>query len=232
MPELESETRPEAGPEADPGAGPAGAFRVRPIATRRGPDPKQDRAARTRLLALTAAAELFAARGFRHTSMQDVADRVGMTKGAVYFHYPTKEALAVAVVEQHYARWPLLLTEVTAEGHGPLETAVRVLAGAATAFRDDIVVRAGARLQIERPQIGAELPTPYVDWTELLASLLAGAEAAGELRAGVSPQAAARSLVAAFFGTQHISDVLHERADLVERWSETAELLVRAIRAE
>ncbi|MFC5661512.1 ScbR family autoregulator-binding transcription factor [Kitasatospora misakiensis] len=210
---------------------PAGPFRVRPIATRRGPDPKQDRAARTRLLVLTAAAELFAARGFRHTSVQEVADRVAMTKGAVYFHYPTKEALAVAVVEQHYARWPLLLAEVTAEGHGPLATTVRLLTGAATAFRDDIVARAGARLQIERPQIDAELPDPYVDWTELLGSLLTRAEAAGELRAGVSPQAAARSLVAAFFGTQQVSDGLHERADLVERWSETAELLFRAIRA-
>ncbi|MFE7189281.1 ScbR family autoregulator-binding transcription factor [Kitasatospora sp. NPDC057541] len=214
-------------PEPDPAA----PFRVRPIVTRRGPDPKQDRAARTKLLVLTAAAELFAARGFRHTAVKDVAERVEMTKGAVYFHFPTKEALAVAVVEQHYARWPALLTEVTAEGHGPLETAARLLAGAATAFRDDIVVQAGARLQIERPQIDAELPTPYVDWTQLLATLLVRAEEAGELRAGVSPQAAARSLVAAFFGTQHISDVLHERTDVVERWSETAELLFRAIGA-
>ncbi|GAA1397276.1 ScbR family autoregulator-binding transcription factor [Kitasatospora putterlickiae] len=207
-------------------------FRAPSIATRRGPDPKQDRAARTRLLVLTAAAELFAARGFRHTSVKEVADRVEMTKGAVYFHFPTKEALAVAVVEQHYARWPVLLTKVTAEGHGPLATAVRMLEGAAIAFRDDIVVQAGARLQIERPQIDAELPTPYVDWTRLLATLLRRAEAAGELHPGVCPQAAARSLVAAFFGTQHISDVLHERADIVERWAETAGLLFRAIRAQ
>ncbi|MFE7560832.1 ScbR family autoregulator-binding transcription factor [Kitasatospora sp. NPDC057500] len=206
-------------------------FRVRPITTRRGPDPKQDRAARTRMLVLTAAAELFAARGFRHTSVKDVAERVEMTKGAVYFHFPTKEALAVAVVEQHYARWPVLLAKVTAEGHGPLATAVHMLEGAAVAFRDDIVVQAGARLQIERPQIDAELPTPYVDWTRLLATLLARAEAAGELHPEVSPQAAARSLVAAFFGTQHISDVLHDRVDIVERWEETAELLFRSIRA-
>ncbi|MFF7588390.1 ScbR family autoregulator-binding transcription factor [Kitasatospora purpeofusca] len=242
MPEPESGTRSgsrsptSSGSGAETGAAagsePPGPFRVRPIATRRGPDPKQDRAARTRLLVLTAAAELFTARGFRHTSVQEVADRVGMTKGAVYFHYPTKEALAVAVVEQHYARWPLLLAGVTAEGHGPLETAERLLAGAALAFREDVVVQAGTRLQVERPQIDAELPTPYVDWTELLAGLLSRAEALGELRAGVRPWTAARSLVAAFFGTQHISDVLHERADVVERWAETAELLFRAIRAD
>ncbi|MEV6977154.1 ScbR family autoregulator-binding transcription factor [Kitasatospora sp. NPDC093806] len=209
----------------------AAPFQVRPIATRRGPDPRQDRSARTRLLVLTAAAELFAARGFRHTSMTDVADRVGMTKGAVYFHFPTKEALAVAVVERYYAHWPLLLQQATAEERGPLETTARLLAGAAAALRDDVVVQAGARLQLERPRTDAELPTPYVDLTELLAALLVRAEQAGELHREVSPYAAARSLVAAFFGTQHISDVLHERAHLAERWSETAELMFRAIRA-
>ncbi|MEV6947636.1 ScbR family autoregulator-binding transcription factor [Streptomyces sp. NPDC051172] len=206
-------------------------FVPKKIVTRRGPDPKQDRSARTKQLVLAAASELFASQGFRHTSIQAVADRVEMTKGAVYFHYPTKEALAVAVVEEHYARWPLLLEQVAAEGFGPLDTAVQMLARAVVSFRDDVIVQAGARLQIERPQIDAELPTPYVDWTELLASLLVAARETGELRDGVSPEAAARSLVSAFFGVQHISDVLHGRTDVVERWAESSELLFHAIRA-
>lgn len=206
-------------------------FVQKKIVTRRGPEPKQDRSTRTKQLVLTAASELFAQHGFRHTSVKDVADRVEMTKGAVYFHYPTKEALAVAVVEEHYARWPALLEQVGAEGYGPLDTAVHMLARAALAFRDDVIVQAGARLQIERPQIDAELPTPYVDWTELLEALLASAAKAGELRDGVSPAAAARSLVSAFFGTQHISDVLHGRTDVVDRWAESSELLFYAIRA-
>jgi AcrR family transcriptional regulator len=207
------------------------AFAPRKVVTRRGPDPKQERAARTRLLVLTAASELFAEQGFRHTSVKDVADRMKMTKGAVYFHYPSKEALAVAVVEEHYARWPALLEEVLTEGYGPLETAERLLMRTAEAFRDDIVVQAGARLQIERPHIDVELPTPYVDWTQLLASLLVAARDEGQVREGVSPEAAARSLVSAFFGAQHISDVLSRRADVVERWTETSELLFHAIRA-
>ncbi|WP_435284413.1 ScbR family autoregulator-binding transcription factor [Streptomyces koelreuteriae] len=207
------------------------AFAPKKFATRRGPDPKQERSARTRLLVLTAASELFAEQGFRHTSVKDVADRMKMTKGAVYFHYPSKEALAVAVVEEHYARWPALLEEVLAEGFGPLKTAEEMLARTAVAFRDEIVVQAGARLQIERPHIDAELPTPYVDWTELLTSLLVAAREAGEVRAGVSPEAAARALVSAFFGAQHISDVLRGRADVVERWAESSELLFHAVRA-
>jgi AcrR family transcriptional regulator len=178
------------------------------------------------------AAELFTERGFRQTSVKDVADRVEMTKGAVYFHYPTKEALAVAIVEEHYARWPKMLDEVAREDLGPLETAARMLDRASVAFQDDVIVQAGARLQIERPQIDVALPTPYVDWVSLLESLLTSAQEAGEVRADVVPGHAARSLVSAFFGSQHVSDVLSGRADVVARWRDLSDLLFRALRTE
>ncbi|MEV8545499.1 ScbR family autoregulator-binding transcription factor [Streptomyces sp. NPDC051572] len=194
--------------------------------------PGQERSTRTRLRVLMGAAELFTERGFRQTSVKDVADRVEMTKGAVYFHYPSKEALAVAIVEEHYARWPKLLGEVTDEGLGPVDTAVRMLERAAEAFRDDVIVQAGARLQIERPHIDAELPKPYVDWIALLESLLTSAREAGELRPGIAPDKAAHSLVSAFFGSQHVSDVLNRRADVVPRWQELSALLFHAIRAD
>ncbi|MFM9615539.1 hypothetical protein [Streptomyces niveiscabiei] len=74
------------------------------------------------------------------------------------------------------------------------------------------------------------MPTPYVDWTELLESLLAAAEA-GEPRDGLSPQAVARVLVSAFFGAQHISDVLLGRTDVVDRWAESSDLLFHVVRA-
>ncbi|MGW0939738.1 ScbR family autoregulator-binding transcription factor [Streptomyces sp. NPDC002666] len=206
-------------------------FAVKQLAGRRGPTPQQDRAARTKSQVLTAAAELFAANGFRHTSVKDVAERVEMTKGAVYFHYPNKEALAVAVVEHLYAKWPMLLEGIRAQGLTSLDTAAAMLDQAALAFRDDIVVQAGARLQLERPHIEVELPPPYVDWISLLTDLLAAAQRDGQVKASTDPAAAARALVAGFFGMQHISDVLEHRADIVERWQEVRDLLFDAIRA-
>lgn len=197
----------------------------------RSPAPQQERAIRTRAQILEAAAEIFAARGYRGTSVKDVAERAGMTKGAVYFHFPSKESLAVAVVEEHYRRWPVAMEEIRAQGFSPLATVEEMLTRAARAFRDEPVMQAGARLQNERAFIDAELPLPYVDWTQLLQALLQDAREVGQLRADVEPESAARALVAAFFGMQHVSDNLHQRADIMERWQEMRELLFFALRA-
>ncbi|OON75410.1 TetR family transcriptional regulator [Streptomyces tsukubensis] len=191
----------------------------------------QERAVQTRRQILESAAILFDQNGYAGTSVKDVADHVGMTKGAVYFHYPSKEALTVAVVQAHYDRWPRLLEAVQAEGLGPMDTLVELLDRTAMTFRDDAVVQGGARLMMEQPLVEGSLPQPYVGWVDLIELLLTQAMDAGELREGVSPTAAAHTLVAAFFGTQHISARLDLRVDLVKRWEEARDLLSYALRA-
>ncbi|WP_232248178.1 ScbR family autoregulator-binding transcription factor [Streptacidiphilus rugosus] len=195
------------------------------------PDIRQDRAIQTRAHILRAAAHVFAEKGFKSSSVLDVAHQVGMTKGAIYFHFPTKEILAVAVVEEHYSRWPQLLERILEDDLSPLETAIAMLDGAAEAFANDIVVQAGARLQLESSVIDADLPQPYVGWMHLLTQLLDAALAEGQLRDDVDPAAVARALVGGFFGVQHVSAVLTGRSDLQERWAELRDLIVARIQA-
>lgn len=203
-----------------------------PSTARKGPQakqPKQERSRRTKAQILQIAAEIFAAHGYPSVSLQDVADGASMTKGAVYFHFANKEALAVAVVHEHYERWAPLVEKVRKRQLPPLETMLAILDGAAEAFRSDTVVQAGARLQIERSLISTELPTPYVGWQDLLASLATEAREAGQLRPDTDPQALARVLVSAFFGLQHISDVLSGRTDLVERYTEMRDVVFKGV---
>jgi AcrR family transcriptional regulator len=187
---------------------------------------KQERAIRTRGVILDAAAAAFAEEGFPNVTIKNIADRAEMTKGAVYFHFANKEALAVAVAEHFYRR---LRAVVAPSLDGCTPDAVReVLLRVAAAFRDDHVIQAGARLQIERAYIKAELPTPYVDFTDRITEILRRCQDAGTLPASGDPETLARVLRSALFGAQHISWVTSERADIVERVREITDAVLPA----
>lgn len=67
--------------------------------------------ARERLL--DAAAEVFADRGYRATKVDDIAAAAGLTKGAVYWNFPSKEAVFSALIEERVDRRARALMGVT-----------------------------------------------------------------------------------------------------------------------
>jgi len=190
------------------------------------PDPKQSRAVRTRSQILQAAATAFAGKGFPAVTVHDVAELTGMTKGAVYFHYANKEALAIAVVEEFHRRWPPMAAAVRQLDASPLEMVSELMRRTAILLRDDTMAQAGTRLQTEHSLICVALPTPFQDYTSILVSLLTQAEEQGQLPPGTKPETLARVLFAGLFGAQHVSWILHDRADILERVSEVIDEII------
>ena len=66
---------------------------------------KQDRAVKTRQDILNSAITLFARRGILATTMAELARAVHMTPGALYWHFPTKEDLLLAAIEELHTRF-------------------------------------------------------------------------------------------------------------------------------
>src|SRR5262245_58162229 len=58
----------------------------------------------TRWRILMAAAARFAEHGYAATSIRDIARDVGVTVGAIYVHFPSKDRLLVAVAEEGIGR--------------------------------------------------------------------------------------------------------------------------------
>ncbi|MDR6722222.1 AcrR family transcriptional regulator [Paenibacillus amylolyticus] len=52
---------------------------------------------------LTVSAQLFTEKGYEKTSIQDIIDHLGMSKGAVYHHFKSKEEILDAVMERQFA---------------------------------------------------------------------------------------------------------------------------------
>lgn len=79
---------------------------------------KQERAARTRVEILEAAITLFARRGFLATTMSELAKAIRMTPGALYWHFPTKEDLLLAAIDELHGRYLTEFQDVLAEYRG------------------------------------------------------------------------------------------------------------------
>jgi len=60
----------------------------------------KEEAEKTRARILASALALFVKRGYEHTTFTDIAARLKMTKGAVYWHFASKEILLVALVDE------------------------------------------------------------------------------------------------------------------------------------
>ncbi|MFI6446312.1 TetR/AcrR family transcriptional regulator [Kitasatospora sp. NPDC050543] len=53
----------------------------------------------TRARILTVALELFSEQGYEQTSLREIADRLGVTKAALYYHFKTKDDIVHGIVQ-------------------------------------------------------------------------------------------------------------------------------------
>ncbi|MEV7415231.1 ScbR family autoregulator-binding transcription factor [Streptomyces sp. NPDC089919] len=184
---------------------------------------KQERAERTRAAVMKAAAEVFGENGFAGTSVQKIADRAGVTLGAVYFHFRNKEELARGIVA---AQPELVVPPHDSEG---LQHAVDVTLTWAYQLLESPVLRAGARLVWEQEKFTPAEENSHQQWTELIISDLSHARAKRELKSSADVVALARLVVNACTGAQMHSFIETAHADLPERVEEMWRCLLPSV---
>ncbi|MEV7615766.1 ScbR family autoregulator-binding transcription factor [Streptomyces sp. NPDC089799] len=172
---------------------------------------KQDRALRTRAALIQAGAEVFGEEGFAGASVTRIADRAGMTLGAMYFHFPSKEALAREIVR---AQPELVSPPLPSEG---LQHAVDLTLTWAYRLLTDALLFAGARLVLEADRFIEPGENVHRLWTEVLSGDFRLAVRRRELRRSVDVEALARLVVDACAGAQMHSHVESGRVDLPRR---------------
>lgn len=165
----------------------------------------------TRALILQNAAELFAERGYAETTLSELISRSGMAKGAFYFHFQSKEKLALAVLGEKQQQWREFVRERVLEHDQAIEQ-LRALAPAISQLhRDDPSAFSAARLtrDLRRiPELAERVRTHTRNWIELVADIVARAQQAGDLPAQLDAHALATVLVAATDGLKDLSDLL------------------------
>jgi AcrR family transcriptional regulator len=173
---------------------------------------RQERAERTRGRILDAAAAVFDERGFSGASLSDILARAGVTKGALYFHFSSKEDLAKYLVEEQFSLQNLFGDR---EDTG-LQTAIDLCHEMAHNLRTSVRVRAGMRLVVEA-NFTAPVPNTYRRWIDLVTTWMTTAQDRGDLRANLEPYRVANWVSATFLGVWSQSEVLTGMADIHER---------------
>ena len=67
---------------------------------------------------ITISAKLFAEKGYDKTSMQDISDAVGMSKGGIFHHFSSKEDIFNAVMERQFEQITETVKKWLDEMHG------------------------------------------------------------------------------------------------------------------
>lgn len=182
--------------------------------------PKQERAELTRQAIIRGAAEVFDRYGYAAATLGDVIGHGGVTKGALYFHFKSKEEIARAVVEQQHELSVTPSRAWLTDGGSGLEAVIRATQLMAVQLMTNVVVRAGIRLTLEQGTFGALQTDPYIDWVEVIEQLLQRAIDEGDVRTQVGTEELARFVCGAFTGIQMLSEVFTRRQDLRRRVEE------------
>ncbi|MFF4870340.1 ScbR family autoregulator-binding transcription factor [Streptomyces sp. NPDC090109] len=184
---------------------------------------KQERAVRTREALVQAGAEVFGELGFAGASVSKIADRAGLTLGAMYFHFKSKEELAREIVLAQPAR-----VSPPHESEG-LQRIVDTTLTWAYGLAHDAVLYAGARLVMEQDRFALPEENSHQQWTDIIASEFRTAQARREVRRTADTEALARLIVSTCTGAQMHSFIESGRADLPQRIEEMWRIVLPSV---
>jgi AcrR family transcriptional regulator len=165
------------------------------------------RADATRLQILQAAAHEFATRPYSQVNLDDILVNADVTKGALYFHFRSKHALAIAVIEHRAERGWGTVEQLRTNGLSGLETTIDVAYLIAVSDIGDADARAGLNL-LEAVGRFDGLQAKVLDvWVNGFAALTRRAIGEGDVVDAVDPEHAARLLVSMYLGLRQTSNL-------------------------
>lgn len=186
---------------------------------------RQERAEVTRQAILDGAAIAFDDAGFHGTSLSDVVKHAGVTKGALYFHFQSKEDLARTLMDEQFR----VSDDLPAIENPGLQTAIDVTHQLAHGLRTNVRIRAGIRLVIEFGSFTHPDSTPYDTWMNTAHTLLTPAQQAGDVLPALDVTDLSTLLIGSFTGIQVTSYVRTTREDLHARIADLWRFLLPGI---
>ena len=126
----------------------------------------------TRERILDAALEVFARKGYHRAIVDDIVRASRTSKGAVYHHFPNKEAVFLALVDEFSARLAAAVAAAIGTRRGALAKVEAALTAALTTFADN--ERLARLILLEAVSLGPTYQAKRAEVTGRFAALIRG----------------------------------------------------------
>ena len=164
------------------------------------------RADTTRRQILRAASHQFAHKAYGLVSLDDILAEAEVTKGAMYFHFRSKHALAVAIIEQRAAVARHAADELVARQLSGLETLIDFSYLMAVDDIGDVSTRAGLNLLESIGRTDGLQASVLGEWVTTFAEIGRRAVGEGDIVEERDPDDIARLLVSMYMGLRQTSN--------------------------
>jgi AcrR family transcriptional regulator len=159
--------------------------------------------------------KLFSLKGFLSTSVTDILDAAGTSKGGFYNHFASKEDLFHQVLDEARKIWREKTLSTLDTIESPVGKIIKFLENYRDRYLKDaedfpggcIFVTFSVELDDQRPHLAQEVNTGFVGLKRMLKRLLDQGQALGELREDVSTDAITEMLLAGMVGASVIYGV-------------------------
>ncbi|MFF1388106.1 TetR family transcriptional regulator [Rhodococcus erythropolis] len=169
----------------------------------------QDRAVRTREAIIAVAARHFDIDGYGHTSMNTISGAGKFAKGAMNYHFSSKEAIAERLILDWNHTLDETISDAVAAGSSSTagEKLTAIFMSLAQHIGEDTNLRAGMKLTLE-PTInnGAD----FAHWVHAISDIVDTAIRHGELTDTTTTHRLAWNLCAGTIGAAHASAIMRE----------------------
>jgi TetR/AcrR family transcriptional repressor of nem operon len=165
---------------------------------------------------------LFSMKGFLSTSITDILEAAGTSKGGFYNHFKTKEDLFHAVLSQSRSIWRERCLKGLDEVKSPVEKVELLLENYRDEYLNDyddfpggcIFITLAVELADSRPHLAAEVSEGFVRLKAMIKRLLDQAKAADEMRDSVSTESVTEMLFSGMLGASVVYGVDKSKTNL------------------
>jgi TetR/AcrR family transcriptional repressor of nem operon len=193
------------------------------------------RADSTRQQILRAAARRFAQQPYHQVGLDDVLAEAELTKGAMYFHFRSKHALALAIIEDQTTQSSEAVADLLTRKLSGLETLIDFSYQLAVRDISDDIARAGLNLLESIGRIERLQEKQLGEWIQTLAVIVGHAIAEGDIVDRCDPQDVGRLLVSTYIGLRQTSNLDEPEKfllDLEKTWALVVSGVVRPDRID